>query len=291
MTKKKIFLWACDYSKISGEGNLARLFIKHLKFNDSARIKIVSSKKNTYKYLSPFIGILFCWKHYLKNQNVGYINYLPLWNFVIFILLPPKTILGPITGGANYTTSNKLNFFIRKLIFPFFYKISEVFLLLRSSNLIFSTELLKKYLSKKIIKNSEFNFVIKAANIKKKSRKKIDFLIYYRKHKNKKTFFPYSFVKNLIIDKFKINIIGDRLNFSGVKNYGNINNLLTQKLQSQAKFTIASSENIYSLFILECISNNVIILVDKKNKKEIQFYKNSFKIINFNKNNKFKQFN
>ena len=30
-----------------------------------------------------------------------YLNYLPLWNFLIFILLPPKTLLGPITGGSQ----------------------------------------------------------------------------------------------------------------------------------------------------------------------------------------------
>ena len=34
-----------------------------------------------------------------KNKEICYINYLPLWNFLIFILLPPKTILGPVTGG------------------------------------------------------------------------------------------------------------------------------------------------------------------------------------------------
>ena len=228
-----------------------------------------------------------CWKYYFKNHRIGYINYLPLWNSFIFILLPPNTILGPITGGANYSCVNKINYFIRKFIFPFFYKISEFFLLIRSTQIFFSTELLKKYLSKKTRKKSEFNFVIKNIHFNKKIMKKIDFIIYHRVHKNKKTFFPYKFIQKLILRKYSINVIGDKLNLYGVKNHGKLNNLETQKLQAKAKFTIASSENIYSLFALECITNNVKILVDKRYKKQIKFYKKHFKFIDFNKTNKF----
>ena len=32
------------------------------------------------------------------KKKTCYINYLPLWNFIIFIILPKNTILGPITG-------------------------------------------------------------------------------------------------------------------------------------------------------------------------------------------------
>ena len=291
MTKKNIYLWACDYSEVSGEGNLAKLFVKDLRNSHNNKIKVVISKRKIYKYFLPFIGILFCWKYYLRKQSVGYINYLPLWNFFIFILLPPKTILGPITGGANYSNANYPNFIIRKFFFPIFYKISEIFLLIRSPNIIFSTELLKKHLFKKTLKNSKFNFVIKSVKFKKKFKKKIDFIIYYRKHKNKETFFPYKLVQNLILAKKKISIIGDTLNLKGVKNCGTLNNIKTQELQSKARFTIASTENIYSLFILECISNNVKVLVDKKYRKQITFYKKNFKFIEFNKTNRFHTFN
>ena len=35
-----------------------------------------------------------------------YINFLPLWNFLIFALVPPGTILGPITGSKIYNKDN-----------------------------------------------------------------------------------------------------------------------------------------------------------------------------------------
>ena len=70
--------------------------------------------------------------------------------FFYFFLLPPKTILGPITGGAFYNRENMINYLIRNNFFPIFYKISEIALNLRfKRKLFFSTELLKKYLSKK----------------------------------------------------------------------------------------------------------------------------------------------
>ena len=34
----------------------------------------------------------------MKGNKICYINYLPIWNFLIFVVLPKKTILGPITG-------------------------------------------------------------------------------------------------------------------------------------------------------------------------------------------------
>ena len=107
------------------------------------------------------MGIVFCWKKYFSNEKVCYLNYLPLWNFLIFIFLPPNTILGPITGGANFSKNNKINFFIRAFLFPVLYKISEFFLNLRLKKIIFSTDLLKKNLSKVTIEKSQFNFALK----------------------------------------------------------------------------------------------------------------------------------
>ena len=175
MTKKNIYLWASDYSEVSGEGNLAKLFVKDLRNSHNNKIMVVISKRKIYKYFLPFIGILFCWKYYLKKQSIGYINYLPLWNFFIFILLPPKTILGPITGGANYSNANYPNFLIRKFFFPIFYKISEIFLLFFHQILFFQLFALLSLLIFK--KNSKFNFVIESVKFKKKFKKKIDFII------------------------------------------------------------------------------------------------------------------
>ena len=50
------------------------------------------------------------WKQCLKGNKTCYVNYLPMWNFLVFLILPPSTLLGPITGGAHNVTNSILNF-------------------------------------------------------------------------------------------------------------------------------------------------------------------------------------
>ena len=62
--------WACDFSDQTGEGNLARLFLKKNYKHNTYRIFTVSNIKIlNYKYLSPFIGILFCWYLLIKGKK------------------------------------------------------------------------------------------------------------------------------------------------------------------------------------------------------------------------------
>ena len=249
------FFWASDYGNTSGEGRLAQMFIKYKEKQYNCKFLRINNPKNfilDHKYISPFVGIICCWYFFCKKKNeVYYINYLPFWNFFIFIFLPPKTKLGPITGGANYSF-NKLNL-TRKYIFPIFYKISELMINLRG-HYIFSTDLLKKYLSQNTIKKSKFNYIFKFINIrKKKYNKEIDFLIYYRKHNNKKNLFPIQTIKKLILHNYDVRVIGDNLDLPKIKNYGYISNLKVKSLLKKTYFTLPSEENIYSIFVLECM--------------------------------------
>ena len=279
MTNNKLIFWVCDYSEKTGEGNLARKFISEN--YEIKKIKVNSLKiKNflSYKYILPYIILMFCWRDYLRGYKVGYINYLPFWNFLIFLLLPPNTILGPITGGAFFTKKNILNFLVRKFIFPIFYKISELILNFRFKNKIFfSTDLLKKYLSNSTIQRCNFNFVLNNLKFKKRRKiKDVDFIIYYKKHKNKLSFFNYKFLKKLILLKYKIFIVGDKLDLQGVYNLGFLSRKKITSLQARSKYTICSGENIYSLFILECITNHTKILIEKKYIKQIIYFKKFF---------------
>ena len=284
---KYVYCWACDFSKNSGEGKLANLFVKN-KFNcnykiyspNSFKINKIFNNIINFKYISPLIGIIFCWFFFLNNKKVAYINYLPLWNFLIFVLLPPKTLLGPITGGAHFVEKNKL---IRGFLFPIFYKISELFLIIRKVQINFSTELLKKYLFKNTIKKSNFNYVFKYYSKKKFKKKNIDFVIYYRKHKNKESLFPFAFVTNLIRLNFKIHIVGDYLKNPYVKNHGFLNNEKINDLLSKSFFSLISSENPYTLFTIECLNNNVKIVADINDKKKIKYFKRQFIFLNFKK--------
>jgi len=274
--KKKFYCWACDYKNDTGEGNLARLFIKKNYSHDKCQVFTLNNLKFLdYKYLSPLIGTLFCWYFFLMRKKTVYLNYLPLWNFLLFIFLPPGTTFGPITGGANYKKN-----ILRKFFFPFFYKISEFFLNLRDIKIYFSTELLKHYLSRTTIRKSSFNYIFNYYKKKKIQIKTIDFLIYYRTHKNKEAFFPYNLIKILLQLNYRIHIIGDYLKNFQVINHGKLNNNNINRLLSKTCFSIASEENIYSLFTIECINNGVKILVDDQQKSKIKFFKKNFIILN-----------
>ena len=91
---------------------------------------------------------------------------------LIFILLPPKSLLGPITGGANFKKELSFNYIIRAYLFPILYKFSVLILNIRNFKTIFSTNLLIKYLNKKLIINSNFNFFLEGIEKKVRSKKK-----------------------------------------------------------------------------------------------------------------------
>jgi hypothetical protein len=263
------YFWTCDFATNTGEGNLAHLYLSKIK--DKKKIFLVktflknSSIKKIFdlKYISPLFGILICWYYFFKKKEITYVNYLPLWNFFIFLLLPPSTKIGPITGGASFPKNSQ--YLIRKFIFPIFYKISEKIINFRYKKILFSTSLLKKYLSAKTIRRSQFNFVLNYIKIKKTKKKNIDFLIYYRKHKNKADLFNYSFLEKISRKKLKIYIVGDKLNMQNLKNLGYISNKKLIRLLERSKYTLSSNENIFSLFNIECINNNVKIFAEKKN--------------------------
>ena len=135
--KKKIYIWCSDRNKNSGEGILANKFINDLrKINSNYTYRIKSPKNNKFNFLRkilginferlivPISGVIYLWFVYLfkKNKKLCYVNYLPLWNFIIFLLLPPKTILGPVTGGSRFLKKPLINFIVRNYIFKFFFQ-------------------------------------------------------------------------------------------------------------------------------------------------------------------------
>ena len=181
MKSQMSYIWASDYSDNTGEGVLGRLFLntlfkKNKKFNDK-KIYLVKGSKNKstffHKYINPFKGVLFLRLH--KRNTIIYLNYLPLWNFLIFLLLPQKTILGPITGGIYKGKIKNLSGIIRKFFFPVLYKISLFIISRKFSNIFFSTSILKKYVSKPYQKKVTFNFIFQnfKTNITSQIKKKV----------------------------------------------------------------------------------------------------------------------
>ena len=287
--KKEIFIWCSEISRHSGEGLLALNFIEDIKKIQDINIlvktpgykifkfkqqEIINNrfKENSKfsKYLNIFTGILYCWFFFLRKKKVCYLNYLPLWNFIIFFLLPPKTILGPITGGSAISNTVNISYLIRVFLFPVFYKISLSFIYMRTSQILFSTNLLNKCAIKKD-KQYHFNFVFRQIKDKKIKKKTIDLLIYNREYENKYTDLM-SIIKTFLALKKSVHVVGNKIMFKGVVNHGYIKNEEVQYLLKKTKYTTNSSENFYSLFIIQAISNKVKIIVSSFDKKRIVSY-------------------
>ena len=281
--KKNFFVWASDISSSTGEGLLGRNFLNDLKINNNVTILIktfeVSFKikvsriykfKNlkfniinqslTHKYLGPLIGILYSWIYYFRGYKILYLNYLPLWNPLPFLLLPPKTVLGPITG-STFMGEKSFNLSLRNTLFPILYTINSIFIRLRFKKAIFSTNLLKNYFSNN--KNYFFNYVITFLNKKKISKiKKFDLIYYYRKHENKNNDRVIKILKILNQQGLRICTIGDKLNIKNIKNYGYVSNHKVKNILKISRSSISSAENLFSIFNIESLNHGLKVFFD-----------------------------
>lgn len=282
-----VFVWASDFEDFTGEGLLARCFIENyfvkkntlkIKSNNSEfffyKKKIYKLKNKPYdnnffkKYFYLFKGLFFIWYYHLKGKKTLYINYLPLWNFLLFILLPSKTILGPITGSVYNGRIYSINSFIRKIIFPIFYFVAINVALLKYKNLIFSTENLKSVVPKKFIKKCLFNFCLLFYKNRKLKKKDIDFIFYYKNHPQKSNDFHQFLIKKLIDNGLRIIVVGDYFVYKKTPNYPNLQRKSLLKLLDRTKFSVGGSDNFYSLFFLDCLSCNVKFFFDAKLKQK-----------------------
>ena len=285
--KGKIYIWASDTSVYSGEGNLAKKYIFYLKKKYQViYIKNIFKNKKEFKhkYIEPFYGILVLWAKFLKGNKTCYVNYLPMWNFLLFLILPPKTLIGPITGGAHNVSNSILNFYIRAFFFPVFYFITNIIFLFRFKKLIFSTELLKQYIFKKTIKKSLFNFVYLFFNLKKiKNKKKKQVIIYYKSHLNKdyKDINQIIYNKYFISNNYKFIVVGEKLNHPNVENKNFISKSSLDRILNDSEFAYGSRENYLSLFSIQAINNNAKLIYNNAIKDKINIFKNMYLGINF----------
>ena len=294
---KKVYIWSSDFEKTNGEGITANLFIKNfieknnikkenvfvnnssnkVNFNQLEKINksLRGGKLNFFeKYLDPFVGIFYLWFRYITGNKVIFVNFLPLWNFLIFLLLPPKTILGPITGTKAFSEDIKgFERVFRKYLMPIQFSLSNLILLFRYKNLIFNTSNLKSILSKKVIDKSQFNFIYNLYDLNKKNNileKKYDFIFYIRTYPSKGTTETVKFINNLK-KNYKIITVGEKLNLEGIEEFGLLSRDKVLDLCKTTKFSIISSENFYSLFCFDCISNGVKVFFNNKMDYEKMF--------------------
>jgi hypothetical protein len=284
--KEKIYIWASDTSIYSGEGNLAKKYIFYLKKKYQViYIKNIFKNKKEFKhkYIEPFYGILVLWAKFLKGNKTCYVNYLPMWNFLLFLILPPKTLIGPITGGAHNVSNSILNFHIRTFLFPVFYFITNIIFLFRFKKLIFATELLKRNIFKKTIKKSLFNFVYLFFKLKKKkNKKKKQVIIYYKSHLNKnyKDINQIIYNKYFISNNYKFIVVGEKLNHPNVKNKNFISKSSLDRILNDSELAYGSKENYLSLFSIQAINNNTKLIYGSSKKEKINIFKDMYLKIN-----------
>ena len=249
--KINIYCWASDYTVNHGEGYLARKFVKLLSVNLNFKPVIISPTYNPkninfsffYKYFSPILGIIILWFYFLRGKKVCYLNFLPLWNTFLFLLLPPSTILGPITGFIYKKKIKSFESFLRKKIIPILFYFNYIFLKIRLKKILFSTSNLKEIFSNH--KSHLYNFCLFGFKQKNSRKKNIDFLIYHREYSTKENNFIINIIKKLTKKNLKIEIVGHKihLNNKNLINNGVLSrNSLLKKL-SKTKYTILSRKH------------------------------------------------
>jgi hypothetical protein len=322
--KFDLYCWACDFSSNRGEGILARHYIQNLskikkkKFFVRSPDGIYTINKGVIKiskinlknksklnfnlfenYLNPIVGVFYLWMNYCRGRGVCYLNFLPLWNTLLFIFLPPRTHLGPVTGFIYKKKVVGLNSFLRKYLNNFLFKLTLKILFLRQNKIYFSTNLLKPLISKNNKKKIYFNYLIHLVNIKEKSRKNIDFLIYNRNYSVKNNLLRNKLLRFLSKMNLKIFVVGDPLYLKKIKNLGFVSRNKINSLLKKTKYIINSGENPYNIFTIDSFNNHVNIIYEKTfvnkinffNKQKLIFldFKNENKITTFFNENNFKK--
>lgn len=306
--KHTTYIWSCEFKKSSGEGLLANEFIKYyIKFNINSKIiletpyfkyfiskgKIIKKfncKKNillNYKYFSPFLGIAKIIRQSYFADSVIYLNYLPIWNFLLFLMLPAKTILGPITGSDEKNNFNSIKQIVRYILLPFFIFFSKKIIKKKFRNIIFSTNLIKKINLIHYIKNFSLIYLT-SKNSRRKVFKDIDIVYYFRDHSNKFLKEEIYLLHKLMQLKFKILFCGDSFNDFNklhINSLGYVPEAKLSALLDRCKFVIAPAENPHSFFIQKSILSNVHIIFRKSQMKFIKNIYKSYSIIDFDNKN------
>jgi len=316
-SKFDLYCWACDFSSNRGEGILARHYIQKLSKIKKKKIYIKSpdgiytvdngiikkkkvNNKNLSRlnlsfnenYLNPLIGIIYLWINYFKFRGVCYLNFLPLWNTILFIFLPPKTHLGPITGFIFKKKIKGFNSFLRKYLNNFLFKISAKFLFLRQNKIYFSTDLLKALINKNNKKKTFFNYLINLMEINKYIKeKKYNFLIYNRNYSVKNNIRRNELLKIILSMGLKIIVVGDQLTLKGVKNLGYLSREKISFLLKKTKFVINSGENPYNIFTIDAFNNHSNIIYEDFFLNKINYFnKEKLFYLNFKNHNSILKF-
>ena len=85
---------------------------------------------------------------FFKRKKIIYVNFLPLWNFLLFYCCLQAQYLGQLQDN-KINSQNHFERFLRKYIMPYTFQISMSIINFRKLDILFATESLKHIVEKK----------------------------------------------------------------------------------------------------------------------------------------------
>lgn len=248
MKKDKIIVFACDKSS-TGEGNLYQSIAILLKtkysiyiYNDKI-IDILCKTCFTKDRVLPFYILVVIFFFLLMRKNVLLVNYVPVWNPLIFILTRFGLKIGPVTGNYNILCFNKRQR-IKNYLIVILSRISIKFINKKKFYWV-STKNVESFLrNNNVICEQAFPFIGLNLNYKNiNDNNFFDIFIYTRYHLNRN-----NDVLKILIDqiceKYKIIQIGNGISNSKIKTIKSCSNeIFDLYLESSKCYLTFSSED------------------------------------------------
>ncbi len=312
-----ILCWAIEFDNLGGEGILARSFIIKLSTVTNKKIfvitpskiflikksRVISLKrknrsnismqrsKNLFKqrFLYPIEGILIL----LLNRRFEdrlYLNYLPLWQFPIFLMsVLCKFKLGPIVGGifkeSKYRTISRN--FLRVHLMKVFYFISVLIIKIFNIKVIAANSSIDKFLKGFSIfpAVSSINLLPSQNNIfEEEILRDIDIVFYYRNHDSKYPNETKKISKYFSDLGYKVFIFGEKFESKKINHLGYIDRNELIDIFRRSKVFINLADNPENLTVFDAISQNcfVVNILEMKLKSDLIYVCNNiddFKVV------------
>lgn len=249
MITNKLIVFACDTSS-TGEGNLYKSITLSLEnkfllniYTDPI-IKCFRKIHFIRDRILPFYLLLVISIFLLMKRNVLLINYVPIWNPLIFILTNFGLKIGPITGNYNVLCTTKKQK-IKNYIIISLSSLSLKFLNKKSYYWV-STKKIENFLSHNGVRCQQaYPFVGLTLNYNGNIDKKFDYdiFIYTRYHINRNLEYLSKLV-NILSNKYKIIQIGGGILNKNIKtvDYCDDNNFDRYLEYSKCYLTLSSED-------------------------------------------------
>tara|TARA_A100001035_G_C27743636_1_gene482891 strand:- start:24 stop:1091 length:1068 start_codon:yes stop_codon:yes gene_type:complete len=288
-----ILCWAIEFDNLGGEGILARTYIKKLSKSVHEKIIVITpskiflvkesrikssirknrshasmqQSKNLFKqrFIYPLEGIFILFLNRGFKKKI-YLNYLPLWQFPIFLMSKIFQFqLGPIVGGVFNKSryKNLSSNFVRVYLMRFFYFLSVLIIKIFKIKVIAANSSIDQYLKGFNIfpEVSSINLLPSKENVLRgEVLKDIDIVLYFRNHDSKYPIETKKIAKYFSDIGYKVIIFGEKYASGNIKHLGYIDKNSLIDLFSRSKIFINLADNPENLTVFDAISQDCFVV-------------------------------